>query len=77
MYSIRNLFDKEPVAIAEAVRQIITLLVVFTVVDWTDAQIVTVVGSVSIFLSLFIRAKSTPTFELKENLDKLATLNKK
>lgn len=71
MYSLRNLLDKEPVAIAEVVRQGIAVLVAFAVVQWTDQQIVIVYGFVSVFLMLFVRAKSTPTAQVKEDLDAL------
>lgn len=72
MYALRNLFDKEPAAIAEVGRQMVALLVAFAIVDWTDTQIVIVFAFVSGFLTLFVRAKSTPTAQLEENLTALA-----
>lgn len=72
LYALRNLLDKEPAAIAEVGRQFVGVLIAFSLVHWTDTQIVVVFGFVSTFLTLFVRAKSTPTAQLTQDLEALA-----
>ena len=68
-YSPKALLDKEPVAIADVVRQGFAFLLVFGVIKWSPAQIGGCIVFLSGLLTLFVRAKSTPTANLEE-LDK-------
>lgn len=76
MYSLKNILDKEPGVLAEAVKQIITLLVAFALVDWTDVQIVVVYGTVSLLLALFVRAKSKPVVSAQEEVERAIVATK-
>jgi hypothetical protein len=65
MYSIRAVLEKEPAAIAEAVRAIFLVLVAFQVVSLGEEQLAIVLLAASAVLTLFVRnastSKSSPT----------------
>lgn len=58
-YSLRALFDKEPAAIAEAIRTILLLLVAFGVFSIGEQNLALVGIAVSVLLTLFTRGAST------------------
>ena len=54
------MWNREPVAITEAVRAIIALAVAFGL-DWTGEQVAAVIIAVGAVLAVITRAKVTPT----------------
>lgn len=61
MYSIRAIAEKEPAAIAEAIRAIFLVLVAFQVVSLGEQQLSIVLLAASAILTLFVRSVTTPT----------------
>lgn len=65
MYSIRNALDQEPVAIAGAIEVTLLALVAGGLLAWTGTVVASVALVVKVWLTLFVRAKSTPTAPLE------------
>jgi hypothetical protein len=65
MYALRSILDKEPVAIASAVKAVVLVLVLFGIVAWTDEQVAGVLVALEVVLGLFVRSKSTPTSDIQ------------
>lgn len=59
MYSLKNLWSKEPVAIAEAVRTVLFVAVLLNVLILESAQLAGIALVVSVVLSLFVRSNVT------------------
>lgn len=59
MYSLKAIFDKEPAAIAEAVRVILPVLVLLHLVQLDPVALAGIVLGVSALLTLFVRNAST------------------
>lgn len=57
MYSIRNLLNAEPVAVAEAIRQVLFMLVLLNMLVLDAPQLAAIAMAVSLVLSLFTRNK--------------------
>lgn len=60
-YSIKNVFTKEPVAIAGAIRSVIYVLVLLGVVTLNAPQLAGIALALELGLGLFARHNSTPT----------------
>lgn len=60
MYGLRNLWDKEPVVIAEAVRVVLFTLAMLGVIALGEKELAGIALAVSAFLSLFVRGKVSP-----------------
>ena len=60
MYSIRAILEKEPAALAEAVRTVLLLFVAFGIVKIGEQNLALVAIAVSVLLQLFVRQASTP-----------------
>jgi predicted Kef-type K+ transport protein len=61
MYSLTAIFQKEPVAIAGALRSVLYVLVLAGVVTWDAALLAGVALTAEIVLGLFVRSSSTST----------------
>lgn len=61
MYSLKAIFDKEPAAIAAAVRSVLWLLVLLQVIVLQDAQLGAIGLTLEFLLLLFVRGSSTST----------------
>lgn len=59
-------FRVEPAGVAEAIRQILFMVVLFGLVSWTDAQQAAVLSVVSAVLSLFVRQNVTTAKTLQQ-----------
>jgi hypothetical protein len=66
LYSIKNFLNQEPVAISGAVKLLLSALVVGGVVTLSVDALVAYVIALDAVLTLFVRAKSTPTVPLQE-----------
>jgi hypothetical protein len=66
MRGIINFIAKEPVAVSEALRNTILMLVLFGVIQITEAQLVGLMAVVGSFLALAARSASTPNIKLPE-----------
>jgi hypothetical protein len=60
-YSIGNIFTKEPVVIAGAVRSVLYVLVLVSVVVLDDKQLAGIALGLEVVLGLFARQSSTST----------------
>lgn len=58
-YSITNLFQKEPVAIAGAVRSVLWVLVLLSVVTLDEKALAGIALALEVVLGLFARSQST------------------
>jgi hypothetical protein len=59
-YSLGNIFTKEPVAIAGAVRSILFVLVLLSVVVLDEKQLAGIALALELLLGLFVRSQVTP-----------------
>jgi hypothetical protein len=60
-YSITNIFTKEPVVIAGAIRSVLYVLVLLSVVVLDDKQLAGIALGLEVLLGLFARQGSTST----------------
>lgn len=60
MYSIRNILTKEPVVIAGAVRSVLFVLVLMSLVVLDEKQLAGIALALEVVLGLFARQASTP-----------------
>jgi hypothetical protein len=60
-YSIGNIFTKEPVVIAGAIRSVLYVLVLISVVALDDKQLAAIALGLEVLLGLFARQGSTST----------------
>lgn len=61
MYDPRNIFNKEPVAIAGAIRSVLFVLVLMGLVALDEKQLAGIALALELVLGLFARQASTPT----------------
>lgn len=60
MYDVRNIWNKEPALVAEAVRAVLLVLVVLGVIQLDEKALAAILVALSAILSLFVRSKVTP-----------------
>jgi hypothetical protein len=60
-YSITNVFTKEPAVIAGAVRSVLWVLVLMSVIVLDEKQLAGIALAAEVVLTLFVRQTSTPT----------------
>lgn len=60
-YSIGNLFTKEPVVIAGAIRSVLWVLILLSVIAMDEKQLAAVGLALEVVLGLFTRSTTTPT----------------
>jgi len=61
LYSLTNIFTKEPIVIAGAIRSVLFVLVLLSVVVLDDKQLAGIALALEFVLGLFARAGSTST----------------
>lgn len=67
MYDPRNLLKQEPVSVAEFLKALIALAVIFGWVRWDGKEVAQVLLVASLFLNLiYVRSASTPTAKFDE-----------
>lgn len=66
LYSVRNLFNKQPVEISTSVKAILALLVVGGVIGWSAATVAAFILALEAVLGLFIKSKTVNLAELEE-----------
>lgn len=60
-YSIKNLFTKEPVVIAGAIKSVLWIAVLLGLVSLGETQLAAIALGLELVLGLFARSQSTPT----------------
>lgn len=72
MNAIARLIRSEPAAVAEVVRNIVLVLVGFSIVHWTDAQVALVLALVGSVLAAAVRALVVPASHAADAVDAAA-----
>ena len=60
-YSLTNIFTKEPIVIAGAIRSVLFVLVLLSIVVLDEKQLAGIALAMELVLGLFARSQSTPT----------------